>query len=162
VTGREDARAARALCAGERQGALATLAREPAGYPYGSLVLYALDHLGRPLLLISRLAEHTANLAHDPRASLLVVAPAGGEDPLARARVTLLGRVTPVPEPDLAAARTRYLTRLPAAELYLRLPDFAFFRLEVEGVRYVGGFGRMAWISGEDYAAGATDDHGRP
>jgi putative heme iron utilization protein len=124
-------------------------------------VLYALDHLGRPLLLISRLAEHTANLAHDPRASLLVVAPPGGGDPLARARVTLLGRVAPVPEPDLEAARDRYLARHPAAGLYLQLPDFAFFRLEVEGVRFIGGFGRAAWISGEDYgAAGASDGAG--
>jgi putative heme iron utilization protein len=161
VTGREEARAAHALCAGERQGALATLARVPAGYPYGSLVLYALDPLGRPLLLLSRLAEHTANLAQDPRASLLVVESGGGADPLAGARATLLGRGAPVPEPDLAAARARYLARHPGAALYLQLPDFAFFRLEVEGVRYVGGFGRMAWITGEDYrTAGAPDGAG--
>src|SRR5262245_30950089 len=118
----DDAAAARALCGRERQGMLATLAREPAGYPYGSLVLYALDERWRPLLLLSQLAEHTLNVRRDPRASLLVVEPPAGMDPLARARVTLLGPVAPVPETEEVGARERYLARHPTAALYLRLP----------------------------------------
>ena len=32
------------------------------GYPYGSALPYATDHAGRPVLLISHLAEHTHNV----------------------------------------------------------------------------------------------------
>ena len=52
---------------------------------------YAPDERGRPVSLISGLAMHTQNLEADPRASLLVAPPEVTEDPLAAARVTLLG-----------------------------------------------------------------------
>ena len=48
-----------------------------AGWPYGSLVLVATDHDLSPLLLISDLADHTRNIAGDPRVSLLVDGTAG-------------------------------------------------------------------------------------
>jgi hypothetical protein len=141
---------------------LATLARQPAGYPFGSLVSYALDERGQPLFFLSALAEHTAHLAHDPRASLLICelppaqAASGGRsdaDPLARGRVTLLGRVALVPDEQRATAEERFLARHPEAAAYSQLPDFAFYRLEVESVRYVGGFGRMSWIEPDEYAS---------
>jgi putative heme iron utilization protein len=71
---------------------LATLS--PDGAPFASLVTVATDHAGAPILLISRLAVHTQNLARDDRASLLLVEP-GGEagDPLAGARLSLTGRI---------------------------------------------------------------------
>ena len=67
-----DARRARAnISRPISTGTLCTLALEPEGYPYGSLVTVAFEN-GDPIFLISRLAEHTKNLERDPRASLLV------------------------------------------------------------------------------------------
>src|ERR1700740_1323134 len=62
---------ARTLVAQISTGTLCTLAIDPAGYPYGSLVTVAFED-GNPILLISGLAEHTKNLERDPRSSLLV------------------------------------------------------------------------------------------
>jgi putative heme iron utilization protein len=142
----------------QHEAALSTLARSPAGHPFGSLVHYALDERGRPLLLLSRLAEHTQNLLADPRAALLVIEPreprtAGAAEPdaLALGRVTLLGRLAAVADGEADAARARYLARHPSAERYLAMKDFAFYRMEVEALRYVGGFGRMSWVSADDY-----------
>ena len=67
------------------------------GYPFGSVVPYVLDHEACPVLLISRLAEHTKNLAGDARASLLINDP--GDDVQAQARVTLLGTAERVADP---------------------------------------------------------------
>src|SRR5713101_1144658 len=80
---------ARTLVTQISTGTLCTLAQEPKGYPYGSLVTVAFDN-GNPVFLISELAEHTKNLDRDPRASLMV-AEGGTADPLANGRVTLLG-----------------------------------------------------------------------
>jgi putative heme iron utilization protein len=166
----------RALCEAQRFGTLATLTREPAGYPFGSVVAYALDGSGDPLLLLSALAEHTGNIRVDPRASLLVVEPARSSpassnasrgceprgpttrqvSPLALARVTLLGRVESVPSDGIAEAHARYVAAHPEGERYLQLPDFTFYRLRVEGVRFVGGFGRMSWVEITDYASGGA------
>lgn len=51
---------------------LATHAREPAGFPYPTVVPYATDACHRPVILVSALAEHTRNLDVDPRAGFLV------------------------------------------------------------------------------------------
>lgn len=119
------------------------------------MVSYAVDAGGAPLLLISRLAEHTANALADPRASLMVAEPAPlGEDPLAYGRVTVLGRLTEI-ERDAADAhvvREAFLAAHPAADLYVDFADFAFFRLAVEGVRYVGGFGKMSWVGAAEFS----------
>src|SRR5262249_58347666 len=55
-----------------RVGALSTVSRKHPGWPFGSVMPYALDDSGRPLFLISAMAMHTQNLQADPRASLLV------------------------------------------------------------------------------------------
>ncbi len=81
---------ARTLVASQFRGALSTIAIEPAGTPFGSVVTYGLDPVGAPVFFVSTLAEHTRNLEVDPRASLLVVEDTpGGADPLASGRVTL-------------------------------------------------------------------------
>src|SRR6201982_1521384 len=94
-----------------RIGSLSTLSRKQPGFPYGSVMPYGLDGDGRPVFLISTMAMHTQNLQADPRASLLVAQPDVGEDPLAAPRVTLIGNVLPVPEPEVAGARELYLAR---------------------------------------------------
>ena len=48
-------------CCGTRAGSLATIDRNT-GHPFASLVNVATDSDGAPLILISRLSTHTANL----------------------------------------------------------------------------------------------------
>ena len=105
-----------------RAGALATL-DGGTGFPFASLVTVATDLDGSPLLLMSRLAAHTANLDRDPRASILL-AQGGKGDPLAHPRLTVLGRIArtrgaaragPVPRPPAqgqALCRLRRFRRL--------------------------------------------------
>src|SRR5271155_1701901 len=70
---------------------LSTLSRKHAGFPFGSLMPYALDPEGRAIFLISNMAMHTQNLKDDPRASLFVAQAAEGGDPLGAARATVIG-----------------------------------------------------------------------
>ena len=126
-----------ALLARCRHGALATLLGEQ---PYASLVACA-DGGGAPVFLLSELAEHTRNLRRDPRASLLLAA-ADAADPLAADRATFVGRCVEAARDDVAAA---YLAAHPEAASYLEMKDFGFWRLEVEAVRFIGGFGVMGW-----------------
>src|SRR6187551_2806961 len=134
----------RTLVEGLSTGTLCTLAREPAGYPYGSLITFGLD-AGEPVFLISELAEHTKNLHADSRASLLIAENRPG-DPLANGRVTLLGRCTPVPSERRERASQAYLARHPGASYYADFKDFGFWSLEVTALRYIGGYGRMSWV----------------
>jgi putative heme iron utilization protein len=145
---------ARALVQRARSGALSTHSRQQPGYPFGSVTPYAPDERGRPVFLISGLALHGKNLEADPRASLLVAAPAAAdEDPLAAARVTLLGDARRLAAEEAAPDRARYLERHPGAAVWVDFADFAFWRLEVRGAYFVAGFGAMDWIARDAYVA---------
>jgi putative heme iron utilization protein len=148
---------ARTLAAQISTGTLCTLALEPAGYPYGSFVTVAFDGEA-PIFLISRLAEHTKNLEQDPRASLLV-AEGGSADPLANGRVTMIGRCTRV-EGKEGSARDAFLATHPNASYYADFRDFAFWRLDVASVRYIGGYGRMSWVSDAEWQTAEPDPLG--
>ncbi len=128
--------------------ALATMAADTDGWPYASLVAVALDQDGTPLLLISRLAEHTSNISDDSRVSLLFTdLPSDGEDPLTGSRTTVVGRAQRSTQPH---HKRRFLARHPEAAQYVEFKDFSFFRIEVERTHLVAGFGVIHWIEGRD------------
>ena len=132
---------------------LCTVALEPKGHPYGSFVTVAFDD-GSPVFLLSALAEHTKNLSQDPRASVLI-AEDGSEDPLANGRVTLLGACRQVEEEG--REREAFLATHPNAAYYASYGDFGFWKLDVESVRYIGGYGRMSWIERADWQEAEPD-----
>jgi putative heme iron utilization protein len=136
----------RALLEAESVGLLSTISVHRAGFPFGSLMPYAISPQGAPLLLLSGLAAHTKNLLADPRASLYVGDRAATEDPVAGARVSLLGRAVRVVDDDEADAHGRYVARHPRAEAYFALRDFALWQLVIEEARLISGFGSMRWL----------------
>ncbi len=138
-------------------GSLSSLSRKHAGFPFGSLMPYALDAAGRPIFLISNMAMHTQNLKADPRSSLFVSQASTDGDPLGAARATLIGNAEPVTADDLPDVREQYLARHPNSRYWVDFADFGFFRLEPIDVYYVGGFGVMGWVAAEDYAIAAPD-----
>src|SRR5690348_16548041 len=134
-----------------RIGSLSTLSRKQPGFPFGSVMPYGLDDHGRPIFLISTMAMHTQNLQADPHASLLVTQQDADGEPLGASRVTLLGNVLPVPKPELAEARERYLQRHANSNDWVEFEDFSVYRMDVVDVYYVGGFGVMGWVSASHY-----------
>ena len=140
-----------------RAGTLATLSRRHPGHPFASIMPYAVDGEGRPLLLISTMAMHTQNLRADPRASLLVAQPDWAGDPLAAGRVTLMGEARPLDASERPAARVSYLARHENARYWVDFDDFGFWRLDVRDVYFVGGFAAMDWIDAAGYAAARPD-----
>lgn len=150
-------KAARELVRQARVATLSTAGRvdsPAAGHPFGSLVLVAADHDGAPLLLISSLAEHTRNMAADARVSLLFDATAGLADPLAGARLTVLGHAEPATAPR---QRARFLARHPSAEGYAGFRDFAMVTIRPRGAHLVAGFGRIHWLDANTVSFDATE-----
>jgi putative heme iron utilization protein len=151
---------AKSLLRGTRAGTLATLDRNT-GHPFASLVNVATDADGAPLILVSRLSTHTANIEIDGRASILL-AQTGKGDPLAHPRLTVLGRMAQVSRdgPDDARVRRRFLARHPKSELYAGFVDFSFWRMAVASAHLNGGFARAADLAAHDVCtdlAGAAD-----
>ena len=147
-----DARAeARRLLRTVRSGALATLT--PEGHPYASLVTVATLPDGSPVLPLSTLAVHTQHLIADPRCSLLLDS-AGQGDPLTHPRLTVTARAIRASPEERTAWRSRFLRRHPEAAIYVDFGDFSFWRLDLDGARLIGGFGRIAMLEAPDLACG--------
>jgi hypothetical protein len=141
---------AKSLLRATRAASLATLDRNT-GHPFASLVNVATDVDGSPLILVSRLSTHTANLEADGRASVLL-ASAGKGDPLAHPRLTLLGTFVQVArdDPQEPRLRRRFLARHPKSELYAGFADFSFWRLAMVSAHLNGGFARAADLKAAD------------
>jgi heme iron utilization protein len=145
---------ARTLVSTARIAAMATHSSRYPGFPFGSVMPYAADELGRPVIFISSMAMHTQNLRHDPRASLLVTPAETPGDPLGAARATLVGTAAEVPAGEV---RELYLARYENARYWQDYSDFSYHRLEVSAVYYIGGFGVMGWVPAEEYSAARPD-----
>lgn len=146
----------RTLLVSERVGTLATQSQRHPGWPFASVMPFALSDDASPLFLISGMAIHTQNLLADPRVSLLVMQSGADADPLGSPRATLLGSVHRIDEPG-ESIRAAYLERHPSARYWIDFSDFSFFRLEVTDLYFVGGFGVMGWVTAEGYRAAQAD-----
>jgi putative heme iron utilization protein len=144
------------------------------GYPFGSVVPYALTGEGKPVIYIATIAAHTANLRADNRASLFVRQPDTDGDPQNGWRLTVMGRmkrlaelhdevsgkdehvVERVCQAELDGIHARYLETTPWAKQYGLTHGFAYWRMsEIEAVRYIAGFGKICWLQGEEVVADA-------
>jgi putative heme iron utilization protein len=139
-----------------RTGALGTLR---AGAPNVSMVAYLPDaDFATFWLRLSRLAWHTQDLAHDPRAALSVCETDDGRaDPQTLARVTIRGEasVLAAEDPQCARLRELWLERFPASAVTFELADFSFWRLAPRDARFVAGLGRTYNLSAAELARAA-------
>jgi len=148
-----NARRARCYLRARHNGVLSTLSQRIAGHPYGSVVPFVLDHEARPIILISRLAEHTRNLEADGRMSLVVRD--DGDDVQAGARLTLMGNAALIDcDPGL---RARFLRYDPRAQQLLGLGDFSYWRITPITLRFIAGFGTIRWASASEFAPPQTE-----
>lgn len=143
------------LLAANGQGTLATQSIKHDGFPFASVMPYALSNDRTPIFLISSMANHTRNVKADPKACLLVAADDAG-DRLAGSRVSVIGRVIPVDEAKLANVRQSYLAKHPGSQQWVDFGDFAFYELQIEDIYIVAGFGSMGWVETDKYLAAGS------
>ncbi|WP_339906256.1 HugZ family protein [Pseudomonas guineae] len=137
---------ARELMLKEYRGVLSTHSKAMPGFPFGSVVPYCLDAHGYPLILISRIAQHTHNLKQDGKCSLLV-GERDAQDVQAVGRLTLLAEARQLQDgAQMEAAAQRYYRYFPESRGYHQAHDFDFWRLEPVRGRYIGGFGAIHWL----------------
>lgn len=150
MTNKEQAaKHARDLMMSEYQGILSSHSVDAAGYPFGSVVPYCFDRKGRPVILISRIAQHTKNIKANPKVSLIVTE-GQADDMQEKGRVTYLGDAKPLASDDIDTAE-RYYRFFPDARDYHKTHDFDFYYLELYRVRFIGGFGRIYWVERDNF-----------
>mmetsp|Transcript_18039 Transcript_18039/g.37203 ORF Transcript_18039/g.37203 Transcript_18039/m.37203 type:complete len:343 (+) Transcript_18039:82-1110(+) len=134
---------------------MSTNSKSNPGFPGGSVVGFAVDDEGCPLFVFSGMSSHTQDILVDPKCSLTVADKnfKGAAD----GRVNLMGNVNRVKDPEaIEKAREIYLKKHPGA-FWANFGDFNWFKMEVEAIRFVGGFGRAGSVKPEEYTEAAPD-----
>jgi putative heme iron utilization protein len=140
-----------------RTGTLCTASARHDGAPFGSHVDFILDEEGSAVFLLAAAATHTKNIAIERRVSLYCQPPStSGQD---GCRVTLVGDVSRMSEADASNIRDDYIDAHAHAADALAYPDlFAFHRMTVRDVYFVGGFGVVSqWVDPADFAKSEPD-----
>ena len=57
----------------------------------------------------------------------------------------------PVGENELDSCRKRYYQILPESKMYAKMHDFNFYKIQIKNVRWIGGFGKIAWLDVSDW-----------
>ena len=105
--------------------------------------------------MLSDIAVHTKNLKRDARVSVLLVEPGGeGGDPLAGARLTIVGTIAEDTDPG---HRRRFVARHREATGYSTFRDFNLYRIAVRGAHLVAGFGRIVDLQPSDLLVDCSD-----
>lgn len=167
----ESGKLSRQLVANAYYATLSTIQTEAAGasnvynFPYGSVADTSDEEpsTGRPLMLLSELERNVMNIASNPKVSLHYMSPPSNMeelkhpehyDVMTKPRTTLLGHLEVVPDDELDHAKETYLKKHPNSKAWINFSDFAMYRMVVEDVYAVGGFGNdhyIGWISSEQY-----------
>jgi putative heme iron utilization protein len=133
---------------------MSTNSKSDPGFPGGSVVGFAPDEDGRPLFIFSGMSTHTQDILADPKCSLTVASKEfkGAAD----GRVNLMGTCKLLPSDEKELAKALYLKKHPGA-FWVEFGDFNFFRMEIEKIRFVGGFARAGSVTAAEYNAAKPD-----
>jgi hypothetical protein len=146
------------LWLGTFHGVLSTHSESDPGYPFGSVVPHCVDGNGRPLLLLSRLAQHTRNLASDPRCAFTIFDNDGG-DIQQGLRLTCMADCRPIDDAD---SFETYCRHFPRGRFYAGELDFRLYRLEPLRFHFNGGFATARWLGSDRILVSMHFDAQRP
>ena len=147
--------AIRSLVEQETFGVLSTAHADHDGWPFASVVPYALTADGDPVVMLSNIAEHTRNIDRDPRVTLLVRENTSGDAVQASSRVAIMATARKSGDPAVEKA---YFDRFPSARRMLSAHGFFLYVLEVARIRWIAGFGSMGWLERGDWAPADAPD----
>ena len=130
---------------------LSTISKKFDGFPFGSYVTYVSGRNRDIYLYASDIAEHTKNLKNNPKACITISKSKVKEDKQNSARLTIMGKLIEITEEKLEDCMSRFQKFLPESKKYSQMHDFKFYELKTENIRWIGGFGEIAWLKRDDW-----------
>ena len=132
-------------------GILSTISKAYKGYPFGSYVTYITGPDRSIYIYASTLAQHTKNLFKDSKACLTLSREKINDDKQNSQRLTLMGDLEPVHDDEKEYVKQRFHIFLPESKKYSKMHDFDFYKLSLVKIRWIGGFGEIAWLKNKDW-----------
>ena len=132
-----------------REGVLSTVSKKYEGYPFGSFVTFISGADRSIIFYASDIAQHTINLKNNSKACITLFNLSEG-DKQDSARLSLLGDVKKI-DKDIEEISRQFIEFFPESSQYSNMHDFNFYKLNISQVRWIGGFGKIAWLSSTNW-----------
>ena len=130
---------------------LSTMSNKYEGYPFGSFITYVSDRNRTLFMYTSDIAQHTKNLKSNPKACVTLFRLDTDYDKQNSSRLTLMGDLKTVSNEELDDCQDRFIKFLPESKKYSSMHDFKFYKLVISRVRWIGGFGDIAWLNPKNW-----------
>ena len=128
---------------------LSTVSVKHDGYPFGSFVTYMSGDCRTVYLYLSDIAQHTKNLKNNSKSCLTIIKM--DADKQNSERLTLLGDLKPVEKNKIEECASKYHEFFPKSREYAKMHGFNFYKFEISSCRWIGGFGKIAWLKNENW-----------
>ena len=132
-----------------REGVLSTVSKKYEGYPFGSFVTFISGADRSLIFYASDIAQHTINLKNNSKACITLFNLSEG-DKQDSARLSLIGDVKKI-DKDVKEISRQFIEFFPESSQYSNMHDFNFYKLNISQVRWIGGFGKIAWLSSTNW-----------
>ena len=132
-----------------REGVLSTVSKKYEGYPFGSFVTFISGADRSIIFYASDIAQHTINLKNNSKACITLFNLSEG-DKQDSARLSLLGDVKKI-DKDIEETSRQFIEFFPESSQYSNMHDFNFYKLNISQVRWIGGFGKIAWLDSTNW-----------
>ena len=132
-----------------REGVLSTVSKKYEGYPFGSFVTFISGADRSIIFYASDIAQHTINLKNNSKACITLFNLSEG-DKQDSARLSLMGDVKKI-DKDVEEISRQFIEFFPESSQYSKMHDFNFYSLNISQVRWIGGFGKIAWLSSTNW-----------
>ena len=132
-----------------REGVLSTVSKKYEGYPFGSFVTFISGADRSLIFYASDIAQHTINLKNNSKACITLFNLSEG-DKQDSARLSLIGDVQKI-DKDVEEISRQFMEFFPESSQYSNMHDFSFYKLNISQVRWIGGFGKIAWLSSTNW-----------
>ena len=132
-----------------REGVLSTVSKKYEGYPFGSFVTFISGADRSIIFYASDIAQHTINLKNNSKACITLFN-LSERDKQDSARLSLLGDVKKI-DKDVEEISRQFMEFFPESSQYSNMHDFNFYKLNISQVRWIGGFGKIAWLSSTNW-----------
>ena len=141
---------AKSLCASHNSLFLSTLSNNRKDFPFASVAQYLYGADNHFYLFISDIAQHSKNLAKHPQLSFMILNQQQQDD-AENPRVTVMANAEKLTRDSSQTLISEFVEQHPKAAQYAELADFHIWRLTVQRVRYIGGFGQAFWLEKQQW-----------
>ena len=134
-----------------QEGILSTVSKLHEGYPFGSFVTFISGNSRNIYFYISDLAQHTKNISFESKSCLTLSRLTKKDDKQNSERLTIVGDITVVEGDLINYCKERFFKHFPQSRSYSNFHDFKFYKMKISHVRWIGGFGKIAWLTTKNW-----------